>query len=49
MLHIPQFRQSTLGLPCTPQVNVLLNHLGGWNYPANIAREWPGNDSCTKL
>ncbi|CAN4099023.1 unnamed protein product [Withania somnifera] len=40
------FCQLTPGVPCAPQVNVLLDLLGGWNYPANLAPEWSGNDPC---
>ncbi|KAM3307589.1 receptor-like kinase TMK3 [Capsicum chacoense] len=41
------FCQTTPGVPCAPQVNTLLDILGGWNYPTNLASEWSGNDPCT--
>ncbi|XP_060168696.1 receptor-like kinase TMK3 [Lycium barbarum] len=41
------FCQPTPGVPCGPQVNALLDLLGVWNYPANLASEWSGNDPCT--
>lgn len=41
------FCQPTPGVPCAPQVNALLDLLCGWNYPANLAPEWSGNDPCT--
>ncbi|KAJ8561048.1 hypothetical protein K7X08_027238 [Anisodus acutangulus] len=40
------FCQPTPGVPCAPQVKALLDLLGGWNYPANLAPEWSGNDPC---
>ncbi|CAN4100796.1 unnamed protein product [Withania somnifera] len=47
MLLIPQILcQPTPGVPCAPQVNALLDVLGGWNYPANLSPEWSGNDPC---
>ncbi|MCD7458764.1 hypothetical protein HAX54_039102 [Datura stramonium] len=41
------FCQPTPGVACAPQVNALLDLLGSWNYPAELAPEWSGNDPCT--
>ncbi|XP_044482812.1 receptor protein kinase TMK1-like [Mangifera indica] len=40
------FCQSEPGLACAPDVNALLDFLGGVNYPLNLVSEWSGNDPC---
>ncbi|KAK9175458.1 hypothetical protein WN944_027465 [Citrus x changshan-huyou] len=40
------FCQSEPGIECAPDVNVLLDFLGGVNYPVNLVSQWPGNDPC---
>ncbi|KMT04939.1 hypothetical protein BVRB_7g171050 [Beta vulgaris subsp. vulgaris] len=40
------FCQSIPGAQCAPQVNALIDFLGGLNYPTALASEWSGNDPC---
>ncbi|KAL2945564.1 Receptor-like kinase TMK3 [Bienertia sinuspersici] len=40
------FCQKTPGLKCAPEVDVLLDFLGGMNYPNDLASEWSGNNPC---
>lgn len=40
------FCQSKPGIPCAPEVNALLDFLGGLNYPFNLASQWSGNNPC---
>ncbi|WOL15655.1 hypothetical protein Cni_G24436 [Canna indica] len=41
------FCQSTPGLPCSPEVNALLDFLEEVSYPPKLAGSWSGNDPCT--
>lgn len=41
-----QFCQSKPGVPCAKDVMVLLEFLGGLNYPNRLVSSWSGNDSC---
>ncbi|KAJ4833391.1 hypothetical protein Tsubulata_028193 [Turnera subulata] len=40
------FCQSKPGVACAPQVNALLDFLGGVNYPSSLVSQWSGNDPC---
>lgn len=40
------FCQSRPGIECAPNVNALLDFLGGVNYPVNLVSQWAGNDPC---
>ncbi|CAL9154025.1 unnamed protein product [Musa hybrid cultivar] len=40
------FCQSTPGVPCSPQVDALLEFLEEVNYPSKLTRSWSGNDPC---
>ncbi|KAL0909757.1 hypothetical protein M5K25_020654 [Dendrobium thyrsiflorum] len=42
------FCESTPGVSCSPAVTVLLEFLGGLNYPLILASSWGGNDPCTR-
>ncbi|PKA66809.1 putative receptor protein kinase TMK1 [Apostasia shenzhenica] len=38
--------QDTPGVPCAPQVSVLLDFLESVNYPLTLAKSWSGDDPC---
>uniref|UniRef100_A0A6N2MMR8 non-specific serine/threonine protein kinase n=1 Tax=Salix viminalis TaxID=40686 RepID=A0A6N2MMR8_SALVM len=40
------FCQSKPGAECAPEVNALLEFLGGVNYPSILTSQWSGNDPC---
>ncbi|XP_050384651.1 receptor-like kinase TMK3 [Argentina anserina] len=40
------FCQDTPGVPCAPEVDVLIEFLGGLEYPTELAEGWSGNDPC---
>nr|TKR59071.1 putative receptor protein kinase TMK1 [Populus alba] len=40
------FCQSKPGVECAPEVNALLDFLGGVNYPSILTSQWSGNDPC---
>ncbi|KAF9665353.1 hypothetical protein SADUNF_Sadunf16G0113900 [Salix dunnii] len=40
------FCQSEPGAECAPEVNALLDFLGGVNYPSILTSQWSGNDPC---
>lgn len=40
------FCQPDPGLQCASEVNVLLDFIGGVNYPLTLASEWSGNEPC---
>lgn len=40
------FCQNDPGLQCAPEVTVLLDFLGGVNFPIRLAGAWSGNDPC---
>lgn len=40
------FCQPTPGLLCSPEVMVLIDFLGGLNYPSRLVSQWSGNDFC---
>lgn len=40
------FCQSKSGVECAPEVNALLDFLGGLNYPLKLVSQWSGNDPC---
>ncbi|GAB4857292.1 hypothetical protein Ancab_015200 [Ancistrocladus abbreviatus] len=40
------FCQSTPGVPCSPEVMVLLDFLGSLSYPSRLVNSWSGNDPC---
>ncbi|CBI30387.3 unnamed protein product, partial [Vitis vinifera] len=41
-----QLCQSKPGVPCAKEVMVLLEFLGGLNYPNHLVSSWSGNDPC---
>ncbi|KAF2321576.1 hypothetical protein GH714_000459 [Hevea brasiliensis] len=40
------FCHSKPGVLCAPQVNALLDFLGGLDYPLSLVSQWSGNDPC---
>ncbi|KAE8663825.1 histone deacetylase 8-like isoform X1 [Hibiscus syriacus] len=40
------FCQSKPGIACAPEVDALLDFLGGMNYPMNLVFQWSGNEPC---
>ncbi|CAN0923449.1 Receptor-like kinase TMK3 [Linum grandiflorum] len=40
------FCQSKPGLPCSEQVNVMLDFITDLGFPVTLASEWKGNDPC---
>ncbi|GAB4859838.1 hypothetical protein Ancab_011318 [Ancistrocladus abbreviatus] len=40
------FCQSNPGVQCAPDVNALIDFLGGVNYPSDLSSEWSGNAPC---
>ncbi|WOG94565.1 hypothetical protein DCAR_0313861 [Daucus carota subsp. sativus] len=40
------FCQSDPGEQCSPTVNVLIDFLGAFGFPQNLASQWTGNDPC---
>ncbi|KAE8663828.1 histone deacetylase 8-like isoform X1 [Hibiscus syriacus] len=43
------FCQSKPGIACAPEVDALLDFLGGMNYPINLVSQWSGNEPCVGL
>lgn len=40
------FCQPEPGMQCAPEVNALLDFLGGVSYPVNLVTQWSGNSPC---